>query len=414
MSWWRKVWPWSNRELSAASRATQADIMPQDRAFGVGADWAPTEYADYYARSPVVYAAIRTRADAISRVPWVVSRTAADGSRTAVGPLHPAQRLLDTPNGWLSGSELRKATEIHLCLWGRAFWAIEPAESGLGLELWPLRPDRMTVIPGDGPTGPYIKGFLYRGLTADHAYLPEEIAWFRLWNPLQDRTGLSPMAPMRLSADMAYAALSYNRNTLRKGAIPDYILLADEELTDAAVEDFYRRWEARFSGPNQANRPGIASFIRDVKPLAFSNRDMEFLESLRWTVKDASRVFGVPETMLAELEFATLANVDNMERSFWHTTVVPQLTMMSERITSSVLGNLGYQNLIVAFDYTGIAPLNESGAARVARQTEFLDRGVVTINEVRRSYDQPPVSWGDEPHFRHDSQAPPSPVRRND
>ena len=409
MTWWRRFWPWSNQVLTAASAAVQADVLPQDRAFGVGADWAPAEYGDYYARSPIVYGAIRVRSNAMSRVPWVVTRTHPDGSGVPVSPMHPAQQLLDHPNPYLSGSELRRATEIYLCLWGRAFWAIEPAESGQGLELWPLRPDRMTVIPGQGARGPYIKGYLYRGLTQDYAYLPEEIAWFRMWNPMQDRTGLSPMAPLRLSADMGQAALSYNRNTLRNGAIPDYILLADEDLTDSAVEQFYQRWEARFSGPNRANRPGIASFIRDVKPLAFSNREMEFLESLRWTVKDASRVFGVPETMLAELEFATLANVDNMERSFWTTTIVPQLTMMAERITDSVVRPLGYPDLQLTFDYTGVAPLQERGADRVYRETEFLDRGVLTINQVRRSYGQPPVPWGDEPHFRHDTKAPASP-----
>lgn len=400
---------WLRTLRSSSARAVQADVMPHERALGTGADWSPPEYADYYAKSIPVYAAIRIRAEALASVPWQVQRRTGSAESRPVEPNHPAQRLLDRPNPWYSGAELRRATEINLLLWGRAFWSIETQPDG-STEIWPLRPDRMSPIPGAPGSNTHIAGYLYRGTARDQTYLPEEIEMFRYFNPTQERAGLSPIAPMRLSADMGVDAIRYNRNTLRNGAIPDYILLAKDEMTDANAEEFYRRWEARFQGPNRANRPGIASFIEDVKPLAFSNRNMEFIQSLRWTVKDAARVFGVPEVMMAELEFATLANMENLERMFWRGTMVPEMTMFKERITSSLLPKLGYTNLQVDFDTTNIDALNEGREQRVKREIEFLDRGVITIDEVRRSYGLSEVPWGKTPTPRGPArEQPPQP-----
>ncbi len=386
--------------ITAAARAAQADILAHQAALGLGSDWAPTSYGDYYARSVPVYAAIRIRAEALVRVPWQASRLRPDGSRDLLSITHPLQQLLDRPNPWLSGAELRRATETYLCLWGRAFWSIEPSEANGRLEIWPLRPDRVDVLPGQGPRGPYIRGYRYRGQARDVLYLPEEIEFFQYFNPLQDRTGFSPVAPLRLSADMGWDALRYNRNTFRNGAIPDYILLADQELTDTQAQEFYRRWEDRFRGPDRPHRPAIVSSIRDIRPLAFNQREMEFIEGLRWTVKDVSKVYGVPETMLAELQHATLANMEALERWFWRSTVIPEATMLADRISASLVAKLGFPGYQVEFDFSGIEALSEGEDQRLKREAEYLDRGVLTINEIRRSRGLEDVSWGNEPRYR--------------
>lgn len=399
--------------ITSAARAVQADVLPHQNTFGIGQDWAPIEYGEYYATSVPVYSAIKIRADALGQVPWVIHRpirpTAANkGNQSApVEKLHPAQAIFDAPNPDFSGAELRKATETSLNLWGRAFWAIEPSEDLSRMELWNLRADRMVVIPGRGRRGPYIAGYVYRGATGDIPYLPEEIEFFRLHNPLQDRTGMSPIAPLRTSADMGRDAMRYNRNTFINGAIPDYILLGDADMTDEQAQAFYTRWEARFQGVSKAGRPAIASSIRDVKTLAFSARELEFNETIKLTIKDASRVFGVPEVLLSELEFATLANMEALVRLFWQSTMLAEAKMFEERITTSLLPKLGFPGLELHMDFSNIDALNEGRGERVEREKDFLDRGAVTINEVREGYGQAPVPWGNQPHFREQAPNPP-------
>lgn len=378
--------------VQRSSRAAAADYMPAAEPFGAGGGWARPEYGGYYASSVSVYAAVKVRADAVSRPPLAVYRRQSDGSKTPVLPAHPVRQLLQRVNPWYTRGDLWQATEIYLNLWGQAFWALERDDNG-GREIWPLRPDRVTVLPDRQR---HIRGFVYRGRAgAAVAYTPEEMVWLRYFNPLEEYAGLSPLAPARLSVEMGGDGLRFNRNFLRNSAQPDFVLLTDAQLTDAEIEDFYRRWETRYRGPQNAHRPAIANFIRDIRTLGLSHRDMDFIRGLRWSLEEVSRAYGVPKPLLSDLERATFANINAAERIFWRNTIVPELRFFEEQLNRMLLPRLGYPDLELAFDLSAIEALQEDENQRVNREMQLLDRGVLTINELRRQRNLPPLPWGD-------------------
>ena len=385
--------------ISKGSRAALADRLPaDDRLAGLAPDtgggWARPEYGRYMATSPSVYAAIKLRADALTRPPLRVYRTGESGGRrTPVETSHPAARLLDRVNPWHTRADLWRATETHLCLWGAAFWAIERDADGQP-ELWPLRPDRVAVIPDRQR---YVRGFVYRGVAEPVAYTPDEIVWLRYFNPLEELAGLSPLAPARLSADMGHEGLRFNRHLLRNSARPDFLLLTNEEMNETELEEFYTRWEMRYRGSANANRPAVASEVRDVKTLGLSHRDIDFIQGLRWSLEEVSRTYGVPKLLLGDFERATYANVQASERMFWRNTVVPEVRFLEEQLNRMLLPRLGYPQLSVEFDLSTIEALQEDENNRVQRESALLDRGVLTINEVRRERNLPEVPWGDGP-----------------
>ena len=382
--------------VQRANRAAAANRLPGDASAGVGSGgegWARPEYGRYMATSPSVYAAVRLRSEAITRPPLRVYRTEATGRRVLVEPSHPVTRLLERVNPWYTRADLWRATEIYLCLWGAAFWAIERGEDGQP-ELWPLRPDRMAVIPDRRR---YVRGFVYRGAVEQVAYTPDEIVWLRYFNPLEEMAGLSPLAPARLSADMGHEGLHFNRHLLRNSARPDFLLLTNQEMNDAELEDFYARWEQRYQGTGNAHRPAVASAVRDVKTLGLSHRDIDFIQGLRWSLEEVSRTYGVPKLLLGDFERATYANVQASERMFWRNTVVPEVRFLEDQLNRSLLPKLGYPQLTVEFDLSVIEALQEDENSRVQRETQLLDRGVLTINEVRRERNLPEVPWGDAP-----------------
>ena len=374
-----------------SNRAVASDLDYFQGLTGSGSGWARTEYGDYYATAVSVYAAVKLRADALSRPPVHVFRRTTEGARPAVEPSHPVQQLLDRVNPWYTRGDLWRATEIYLNLWGSAFWALERDENGRW-EIWPLRPDRVSVLTD---ASRYIRGFVYQGRSGSVAYTADEMVWFRYFNPMEEFAGLSPLAPARLSVDMGKDGLKFNRNFLRNSAQPDFFLLTNETMTDSEVEEFYNRWEARFRGPSNAHRPAIASFVRDIKTLGFSHRDMDFIQGLRWSLEEVSRAYGVPKPLLGDLERATFSNINTAERIFWRNTMMPEIQFMEEQLTRMLLPKLGYQDLEVEFDLSGIEVLREDENSRVAREVQMLDRGVLTINEVPRFRDLPDVPWGD-------------------
>ena len=60
-----------------------------------------------------------------------------------------------------------------------------------------------------------------------------------------------------------------------------------------------------------------------------------------------------------------------------------------------LLPRLGYGELAIQFDPSSVKALRKDENSRVTRKSQLLDRGVLTINEVRRSRNLPDVPRGD-------------------
>ena len=423
------------RAFSAAMKGRQGarQGMPgEEFARGIGdvwgggsGGWAQTSFGEYYPRSAIVYAAIKVRQDAIARLPlrvmrapgarrrefsahphpnlppsrWAPSRWAPSrwegqniGVRAGWEPVdagHPLQRLLDSPNPFWSRSDLWRATETYLSLWGSAFWGLERDEDGGIAEIWPLRPDKMRVIPD---ARRYIKGFVHVGAGSELApYLPEDVVWMRYFNPLDEHAGLSPIAPLRQSADMGMDALRANRKLLQNDSTPGLIIEMEGFPTDAEVSEFYTRWESRFRGVDKTRRPALLSPGMKASNLGFSPRDMEYIESLRWSLEDVTRVFGVPKVMIGDLENTTFSNFSTARRLFWEDTIAAQLSFYQEALRQQLLPHFGDDSLTVEFDLSGVEALKESEENKAKRRSIYVKAGIMTVDEARREMNLPPM-----------------------
>ena len=351
---------------------------------GGSAGWAQTAFGEYYPRSAVVYAAIKVRQDAIARLPVRVMRV------EPVESAHPLQRLLNSPNPFWSRSDLWRATETYLSLWGSAFWGLERDDDGSIAEIWPLRPDKMRVIPD---AARYIKGFVYMGAGSEFVpYLPEDVVWMRYFNPLDEYAGLSPIAPLRLSADMGMDALRANRMLLLNDSAPGLIIQMEGIATDAEVSEFYKRWESRYQGVSKTRRPALLGPGMKASNLGFSPRDMEYIQSLRWSLEDVTRVFGVPKVMIGDLENTTFSNFSTARRLFWEDTIGSQVAFYQEALNQQLLPHFGDDSLTVEFDLSGVEALKESEDSKAKRRSIYVRAGIMTVDEVRRDMNLPPMN----------------------
>ncbi len=397
LKWWQR----DNRVAPVLSSQWEQEL-------GVGQSWMPLSYGEYYPRSVLVYSALRIRQEAVARPPLKVYKRsegggtigsrAPEGFRRAsetielVGPDHPVQRLLDFPNPSWTRGDLWRATEAYLGLWGSAFWGLERDEDGRIVEIWPLRSDRMRVMPDPVQ---YVKGFVYIGQGRQMvSYIPEDVVWLRYFNPLDEYSGMSPIAPLRLSLDMGLDALKTNRSSLANESIPGLFIETMESPTDDEVKDFYDRWESRYRGPERSRRPALLSAGMKPTNLGFSPREMEYVESLRWSLEDVGRAYGVPTAMLGDMERATFSNFRTARRIFWEDTIVPQLRFFQETLNQKLIPLLGEPGLFVEFDTSVIEALRESENDKASRRQKYVSAGIMTIDEVRAEMNLPPRRKG--------------------
>jgi HK97 family phage portal protein len=355
-----------------------------------------------YQQSPWVYVAVNRIAEAAALVPLKVYRVT--GEQRMEVERHPLENLLDNPNPYLSRFELMEQTIGMLELTGNAYWFLAGDENGVPTEIWPLRPDRVTIVPD--PLN-HVRGYLYE---IDGQRIPLdaiEVVHFKRWHPADDYYGLSALEAARLAVQSDRAMAEWNRNTFGKdNGVPAGIVNIKNNVTDADYERIKREWRATYGGPQRRT-----AFLRgnDVewKNIGLSHQDLDFLKGREAHRDEILNIFGLPIGLVSEN--ATEANAKVAERMFIERTLWPKLVRLAQKITQELLPFWPGEHLA---EFEDIRPTDVQTRLAEIRTAQ----AVLSINEIRqRFYHLPPVVWGDLPvdmvknavGTRHDVSAPP-------
>ncbi len=344
------------RSLARANPVATLLSDSYQQRFGMGDDWSPSSYGDYLAISPTVYACVHLRARNLSRVRLRLYRSTEGGATVPLPDTHPAQLLLDSVNPFWSRQRFWYMVEASLSLWGSAPVVLFRDGRGNVRELWWLRPSRFKVIPD---ASAYIKGYLYTKDGVDVAFGPEDVLWFRYPNPIEEYAGLSPIAALRMSIDTNTDAIRFNRRFFRNDATPGRVYLkSEQELTTAQAEELRMRWEVAFKDPNRAHSIAILDKSADLKSLAVSQRDMEYVEGQRFTKEEICGAYGVSPLLIGDLRFSSFANFTLAKSSFWDETLIPEMQLIESELSRGLVPLLG-DGLQVRFDVGDVSALRE-------------------------------------------------------
>ncbi|TVR24902.1 MAG: phage portal protein [Anaerolineaceae bacterium] len=340
--------------------------------------------SDVYARSAWVYVAVNKIAEAAALVPLAVYRRV-DGDDIAI-PDHPLTRLLDNPNPYMSRFELFEQTVGTLELTGNAYWYLMGDESGRPSEIWPLRPDRVSIVPHKTR---YVAGYIYELGGQRIPLQPAEVVHFKRWHPTNDYYGLSALQAARLAVQTDRAMSEWNRATFgQNNGVPAGIVNIKEFVSDEDFERIKREWRASYGGVQRRT-----AFLRggavDWHDIGLNHRDMDFLQGRQANREEILNVFGVPVGLVSDN--ATEANAIVAERTFVERTLWPKLARIAAKLTQELSPFYG-GGLSLAFD--DIRPTDQ----RLRLDEIRAAQAVMSINEIReRYYHMPPVDWGDRP-----------------
>jgi HK97 family phage portal protein len=297
--------------------------------------WGPRSYAHFalegYAKNPVVFRCVRLIAESAASV-----RLNAGRSGRPLEPDDPAADLLERPNPEQSAPELLEAFYGYLKVAGNAY--LEAAEiDGAPRALFVLRPDRMTVLPGERG---WPMGWEYKVERRKTRFLRDPISGrspilhMKVFNPGDDHYGLSPMEAAAFAVDTHAAGGAWNKALLDNAARPSGALVYTGP--DRLTEDQFERLKAELAeshqGPRAAGRPLLLEGGLDWKPLALSPADMDFVEAKHTAAREIALAFGVPPMLLGLPGDNTYANYKEANLAFWRQTVLPLARKMARAL----------------------------------------------------------------------------------
>jgi HK97 family phage portal protein len=324
------------RLLASSLRRTWPSLPPEDKASRVGPliafdrlgepRWTPRDFAAFaregYADNAVVYRSVRLVAEAAASVPLLLY----EGDREL--EQHPLRDLLARPAPTTTGTDLLQAFLTNLLVAGNAYLEVV-AIGGALRELHALRPDRMKVVPGvDGWPEAWEYGFAGRTVHFTGEAVPgvRPILHMRLFDPVDDHYGLSPLAAAATAIDIHNTAARWNKALLDNSARPSGALVytsRDGNLTHEQYDRLKAELEQGFQGAAHAGRPLLLEGGLDWKSMSLSPKDMDFLEAKNAAAREIALAVGVPPQLLGIPGDSTFSNYQEANRAFWRHTVLP-------------------------------------------------------------------------------------------
>ena len=375
-----KIIDWFRNIQKKESAVTRAMTLWLPAGQGVS---SKTDYASLakegFTQNSVVFSCVKEIASASAGVPWNLFRQLPGGERREVSQ-HPLLDLIARPNPLQGKYELIESMVCHLYLSGNTYMeSVGPSKrdsSGLPRELYVLRPDRMKVIPD---AVHYVGGYEYTVSGQRVEFPRDRILHLKLFNPLDDWYGLSPVQVAALAIDKLNSGDKWNASLLQNAAVPSGALTCKQRLTDDQFDRLKTEMRRQIQGVSNAREPLLLEQDLEWKELGISPKDMDWIEGLKMSALQVAQVFNVPPELVG-LGPATYQNRKEARKALYTEVVCPFLSRLRDGFNNWLVPQFG-ENLILDYDKDGIEALSEDQQALWNRvnQSEFL-----TVNEKRR------------------------------
>lgn len=267
-----------------------------------------------YLANPVAQRSVRIVAEGVGGAPLLADDPA-------------MERLL---RGSCGTTPLLEVLASQLLLHGNAYVQIVKDAAGAPVELFPLRPERVSVVAGsDG----WPAAYAYRVGGETITIVPEDeggwpnLVHLRAFNPADDHYGAGCLAVAAQAIAVHNAASRWNRALLDNAARPSGALVyAPGEGAALAPDQFERLKEElaqAFQGAGNAGRPMLLEGGLSWQSMALSPADMDFAALKAAAARDIALAFGVPPMLLGLPGDNTYANFREAGRALWRLTLLP-------------------------------------------------------------------------------------------
>lgn len=284
--------------------------------------------------------------------------------------------FFEKPNPDESMSELLNEIVMHLGVSGDAYWNIVFNALGEPIELWGLHPATMQIR---GTEHGEVVGYTQKYQGEEHKFEPQEIAHFRLPNPLNDWYGLSPLYACIWEVETDLAALWSNYHFFKNDAMPPTVWTLPKEMNDEEYKNAKQVILNEFQGVKNKHRTAVVKGDIELKSNTPTMKDMEFLQSRKLATEKICAAYKVPKVMIGYTDSANYNTSLTMERTFYQVTIQPLQQLIEYIINNQIIPLFGIDTCRFKFKPTDFTE-------REITFKEALDGvkiGMYSINEAR-------------------------------
>ncbi len=291
--------------------------------------WVSEETALHYGP---FFAGVNAISTDLAKLPHLVYERLDPGKRRARE--HPVYRVLhDEPNPLMPPIALRRTVQAHALTWGTGYVNVEWNNRGDVVELWPLRPDRIT--PEIKRTGPGRMTLTYRYVDDVNGIytrlFPDEVL------PIgglgyDGIRGYSVVAMARQSIGLGMALERYGSALFGNGARPGGVLKHPKKLSPEGHKRLQADWDNLHRGLDRAQRVAILEEGLEWESIGMPPEDAQFLETRKLQVNEMARWLRLPPHKIGDLERSTNNNIEHQAMEYVSDTLMGWLITWDQMI----------------------------------------------------------------------------------
>jgi HK97 family phage portal protein len=371
----------------------------------------PANYENFarlgYSRNAVVYTAINKITTACMGIKWeLYSKSSTGAGAITEVTNHPLLTLWNKPNPMQDTSSFVESLVGFKNIAGNSYIEANTGADDTNfnkppLELWPARPDRMKVIPGNMgyPIAyEFSNGSNKKIWPVNQVDLKSRIMHWKTFNPTNDWYGLAPLEAAMLQLDQNNAGQKWNLALLQNSSTPSGVLqmkVSDSnprgELTSEQYGRLKSEFETSYTGARNAGKPMIIEGGLSWQSISLSPKEMDFLKGKEVTATDLFLIFGVPPELVG-MGVKTFANYKEARLAFYEETVLPTMDSLKGAINAWLTPQFG-DNLYLDYDRDDIEALS---VRRAEKYTSLAAVDFLTTNEKRLQVGYEEIEGGDD------------------
>jgi HK97 family phage portal protein len=326
-----------------------------------------------------VYACVRLISDSISTLP-VDTYIRVGAERRA---FRPRPQWLDIPETGVTRTEHFQQVLVSLLLNGNSFTRIVRDDQGIAA-LVVLNPEKVECSRDQVTRRPI---YIYDQRDVIQSDDMVHITELRLPGELRGR---SKIDLVKENLGLAKALEEFAARFFGQGSSASGIIEFPGNLTREQAKDLVGSFEEGHRGLRRSHRPGVLFGGAKFTKTTVDNDSAQFLESRRFAIEEIGRIFRCPPSMLGVTTAGAMsyASVEQNGIHFVQHTLRPYISKIED----------GYQKLLdsrafLKFNVDGL--LRGDQASRYAAFSTGLQSGFLSINDIHRIEDMPPVEGGE-------------------
>jgi HK97 family phage portal protein len=334
-----------------------------------------------------VYSAVTLIAGTAASLPVKVYAYATIGGKRTEMRTPGTKLLWGRPNPSMSRQVYNETIFGHMLLWGNAYIMKVREGSTAVAQLWPIRPDRVTVKDSDKDGN---KSFVIQG--DSRTYTQREIIHIPFFS-LDGVHGLSPIGLAREGIGLSMAAEEFGARFFGQGSQLSGVITTPSSLTKEQSLKLAVEWERKHAGLGNSHRPAILDNGASWQTVGIPPDDAQFLQTRQFQVQEIARLFRVPPHLIAEVSGSTSwgTGIAEQNAGFHRYTLMPLLTRVEQEMSDDA--DLLFNNQQMTFDASGLLRAN----MRERYQSYLMARtgGWESPNDIRALEDEDPFDGGD-------------------